>query len=123
MKIWKTFSAEHSAKLRIIGTFKDENSVEKVKEIIEAMLDVDTNEEPKRGDYYTDTVMDVLKKYNLPPINPEDVKHFNHLHSIDYSDRQIEIRTDELEIQGLVNLMISKGAKVEMYSRHDYPNG
>jgi len=120
MKIWKTFAAEHSAKLKIVGSFKTEEDLEKVKEIIEAFLEIDTHEQPTKEDYYTDKVMDIFKKYNFS-VAPEDVKHFNHLHSINYDDNQIEIFTDELEIQGLISLMIQKGAKIEMYSQHNYP--
>jgi hypothetical protein len=35
---------------------------------------------------------------------------------------QIVITTDELEVSAFLKLLIDKGARVEMYSAHDYPN-
>ena len=44
MKIWKSFSAEHSAKLRIIGTFKNIEDLNSANELIDSL----TNEVMKQ---------------------------------------------------------------------------
>jgi len=35
---------------------------------------------------------------------------------------RIVVTTDELEVSGFLKLMVDKGAKVEVYSAHDYPD-
>lgn len=125
MKIWKSFSAEHSAKLRIVGTFQETKDINSAKEAIEAL----TGEVMKQDvcsllkASYTPEIEDVLKQKNLYCIGEEDLIHFTHAHNIDYSNTTITINTDELDIQGLIKIMINNGAKIEIYSKHDYPNG
>ena len=127
MKIWKSFSAEHSAKLRIVGTFKTTEDLEETRQIIEELTDevmkqdVSTQLKAK----YTDEIMNIIKNHNgyCHSLGEEDLMNFTHVHNISYNDRTIEINTDELDIQGLLKVILSNGAKIEIYSKHNYPNG
>lgn len=123
MKIWKSFSAEHSAKLRIVGKFKNAEDLKSARETIEAL----TNEVMKQDvcrlekASCTKEIENILHNSNIYNIGEEDLIHFTHAHSIDYESDSVVINTDELDIQGLIKVLIKNGAKIEMYSKHDYP--
>ena len=41
MKIWKSFSGEHSAKLKVIGTFKTVDDAKKTQDLFNRLLEVE----------------------------------------------------------------------------------
>ena len=124
MKIWKSFSAEHSAKLRIIGEFKTTEDIAKTREIINDLTNEVMKQDVSRqtSAKCTDKITDIIKKYNCYCLGNEDLMNFTHAHNISYIGKNIEINTDEINIQGLLKVMLSNGAKIEIYSNHDYPN-
>lgn len=124
MKIWKSFSAEHSAKLRIVGTFKTTTDLKETRQIIEELTDevMKQNISTQLKAKYTDEIMNIIKNYHLS-LGEEDLMNFTHAHNISYNAQRIKINTDELDIQGLLKVILSNGAKFEIYSKHNYPNG
>ena len=127
MKIWKSFSAEHSAKLRIVGTFKTTSDLEETRRIIEELTDEVMKQDvsTQQRAQYTDEIMNIVRNHNgyCHSLGEEDLMNFTHAHNISYNDKMIEINTDELDIQGLLKVILSNGAKIEIYSKHNYPNG
>jgi len=120
MKIWLSFSGEHSAKLRIIGTFKTSGDADKAAACFNDLL---TIENKKRGSnlYFSDEVSQVMTKHKMHLFSENDPEQLDFFQSLHPEDRQIIINTDEVEIQALIKIMINYGAKIEIYSKHDYP--
>lgn len=123
MKVWNSITSEHSAKLRIVGSFK---TVEKAREAAIAFnefLDLDESDiKPEPGLYFSDKVGEVMKKTDVH-LTEHDPESFCYFYPIEADGNQIIIETDELEIQGIMKVLIAKGAKIELYSKHDYPQG
>lgn len=124
MKIWNSYGSEHSANLVMIGRFKDAASAEEAKEAIDKITAfMNSSDEEYRGvDRYPDGIMEILKKIKLYTIAPGELEQFTLEFHIRVKDNQLIISTDELDVSALLKLMIDKGARVEVYSRDDYPD-
>ena len=124
MKIWHGYGSEHSMNLVMIGHFKSTEDSKKTYRLIEQLteglrdkIDVDS-----QGDRFDEGVMDLLKEtkcYNLSPI---ELEQFLYDISTRLDKENIIITTDESEVSVFFKLMIENGAKIEIYSAHDYPD-
>lgn len=125
MKIWNSYGSEHSANLVMIGTFKDATSAEKAKEIIDEISKfmVNAGDADYRGaDYFPEAVMDLLKRVRFYDIAPFEIDQFRYDVDSKLKDDKIIITTDESDVSAFLKLMINKGARIEVYSAHDYPD-
>jgi hypothetical protein len=67
-------------------------------------------------------VLEFFRKLNIYIITPDELHQFNSDVSYRLNGSRIVVTTDELEVSGFLKLMVDKGAKVEVYSAHDYPD-
>jgi hypothetical protein len=119
MKIWKSFAGEHSAKLRIVGTFKTEDDAQKAATFYNALIDV---EDKTKGNnlYFSDELKNLFEEYNFNSFNENDSEQADYFYKFKPNGNEIEVLTDELDIQSIIKVFIRWGAKIEIYSRHDY---
>lgn len=124
MKIWNGYGSEHSMNLVMIGNFKNEEDAQKTQEIIEKLsvelsgkIDVGTNRENFPGE-----VIDILKKADCYILSPGELEHFLYDVHTRVEGNKVILTTDETEVSAFFKLMMHKGAKVEVYSAHDYPD-
>lgn len=124
MKIWNNYGSEHSANLVMIGSFKDAASAEKAKEIIDEITDVicASGENYENADHYTDGMMKLLEKVRFHSVAPGELDQFRYDIRSEVKGDKVVITTDEVEISAFLKLLIDKGARVEVYSAHDYPD-
>lgn len=120
MKIWKSFSCEHSAKLRIIGKFKSAKDAQEAAESFNRLLKVEERE-PKGDRIYSDEIAEVCREYNLGWLSEHDPQQLDFFDEIKAIGDRIEVKTDEVEIQVLLKVLLQRGARVELYSGHAYP--
>lgn len=120
MKIWKSFSGEHSAKLRIVGSFKTETDAQKAVNCFNDLLAVE-HKDKGSNPYFSDEIMDVIKKHNFHTFNENDPDQLDYFYKLEADGNEIVVDTDEVEIQALMKILLNYGAKVEVYSKHDYP--
>lgn len=122
MKIWQSYGAEHSMNLVIIGRFKEVADAEEFEDLFNSLteflreqkgFDVDS-------DRYGNEVLDYLGKKNIYCLSPQQLGLFLYDVSIDQYGNEIRI-TSEDDMTGLISLLVNKGAKVEIFSAHDYP--
>lgn len=124
MKIWHSYGSEHSMNLVMIGHFKSTEDAEKTQRLIEQLTDglrdkIDAGSQPDRFD---EDVMGLLEEANCYVLGPSELENFLYdIHTQVESDK-IVLTTDELEVSAFFKLMINNGAKVEIYSAHDYPD-
>jgi Family of unknown function (DUF6375) len=124
MKIWNSYGSEHSANLVMIGSFKDVASAEKAKEIIDEITKfmMNTDDDYRGVEHYSDAVMELLKRVRFYNVAPAELDQFRYDISSELNGNQIVVRTDETDISAFLKVMIDKGARVEVYSAHDYPD-
>ncbi|MFA6055241.1 MAG: DUF6375 family protein [Thermodesulfovibrionales bacterium] len=124
MKIWNGYGSEHSMNLVMIGHFKTAEEAEKTEKLIEQLTEglrdkIDVGTSPNR---FSDAVMDLLRKVNVYDLSPSELEHFLYDTRTCVDGDKIIVTTDESEVSAFLKLMVMKGARVEVYSAHDYPD-
>jgi Family of unknown function (DUF6375) len=124
MRIWYGYGSEHSMNLVMIGRFKSAVDAEKTKEIIDQLTEklVDKIEVGSSRDRFGEGVLDLLKEANIYTLRPLELEHFLYDTSTRVEGDKIILTTDESEISAFIKLMIDQGAKIEIFSAHDYPD-
>ena len=116
MKIWKSFSGDHSAKLKIVGEFKTRQDAEEAAEYFNRLIHVEDK------DRSSDELKEFFKKYGYAAFNYEDPKQMDYFYEVEPKGNKIIVETDELEIQAIIKIFIDHEAKIEILSRHHYPD-
>lgn len=124
MKIWHGYGSEHSMNLVMIGHFKSPEDAENTQKLIEQLTeglrdkeDIDTSR-----DRYDDDVMNILRKANCYILGPSELEQFLYDTDTQVKGDKIILTTQESEVSAFFKLMIEKGAKVEIFSAHHYPD-
>lgn len=129
MKIWFGYGSDHSANLVMIGEFKTEQDAARVVALIEEISDrassdladgiIDYCAKNERLSENTEARIRNFELYNL---SPADIADFALLGpSIVQKGKALHFHSDNEEIGGFVKLMVARGAKVQVYSAHEYP--
>ncbi|WP_295959122.1 DUF6375 family protein [Rhodoferax sp.] len=71
---------------------------------------------------FSDEMLSLLGKLNLNTLGPADLSQLVSDHHLERKDDRITVTTDEAEVSAFVKLFIEAGAKVEIFSAHDYPS-
>ena len=129
MKIWNGYSSEHSMNLVMIGRFKEEDDAVKAKEIIELIENQFRADEKAHlvtvgdaADRYTDGMRQVLKQLEFYSLEPNEFQQFAYDVSVELKGNQLVLSTDEADVSAFLKVLIHKGARVEVYSAHDWPD-
>lgn len=125
MKIWQSYGSEHSSNILIIGRFKTEADARKVEHIIDQV----TKLASEKLDYSNrsrsrlpENIWDDLRKLDCYILSPIDLDDFMFDGHVERKDEVITISTEEYDLNAFLKIMIHHGAKIEMFSRHDYPD-
>lgn len=130
MKIWNGYGSEHSMNLVLIGRFKRAQDAEKVEKDIYRLsaqaskddshfLTFEGNPEDQR---FSVDMLSLLRALNLNTLGPADLGQLVSEHNLRREGDRITVTTDEAEVSAFVKLFIEAGAKVEVFSAHDYPS-
>lgn len=125
MKIWKGYGSEHSMNLVMIGHFKDTKDAEEAKELIEKLSEIvnlDEEDQDTPSNRYSERMMEFLKSANLYTIGPDELEQFIFDVHTEVDGDKVIITTDENEISAFMKVLLEKGARIETYSAHDYPD-
>src|SRR5262249_49724632 len=128
MKIWHSYGSEHSMNLVMIGSFKQVADAEEAKRLIDELAE-QVRQEPMRSfdedpgeARFSKEMLNFFRSANLHSIGPAELEQFNYDVHVEQKRNTLVLRTDESEISAFLKLLIEKGAKVEIYSAHDYPD-
>ena len=129
MKIWSGYGSEHSMNLVLIGKFKRAQDAEKVEKNI-GKLSAQASKDDSHtiafdgpaDQRFSDEMLSLLGKLNLNTLGPADLGQLVSDHRLERKDDRITVTTDEAEVSAFVKLFIEAGAKVEVFSAHDYPS-
>lgn len=128
MKFWFGVGTEHSMNLVMIGHFENAASAEYAKDLIDQFTTAARTEQDERrleaGEYsdrYSEPILELLNSTNVHSLEPNDLQQFLYEADVEQVGNEVVITTDEIEVQAYLKLMLSKGARVEVYSAHDHP--
>ncbi|PRN01350.1 DUF6375 family protein [Aliarcobacter cryaerophilus] len=121
MKIWHEHSADHSAKLKIIGTFKTIDDANLAKSRIDDIVNLMQQQltYTNSGDTFPAEILDYITQNNFI-ISKSAMESAELYHDIEQTGKTIEVNTDETDIQLFIESFINCGGKIEVFSKHDY---
>lgn len=119
MKIWKSFSSEHSAKLRITGKFQTVEDAQNAATAFNEMLNVENRTSNNKLYPFSEEIRAVMNKHEIY-LNPSAGEDLDYLYPLSVEGKKIIVETDDFAIQALSQVFIRFGGKIEIYSRHDY---
>ena len=129
MKIWKTFGTEHSMNLVLIGHFKEITNAEDAMRSIDRLTAFVTDDEPpapstapSEQHRFSEAMRELLHSESLHSLAPEELEQFSYDVRVRHDQTEVSLRTDEVDISAFLKLLVQKGARVEVYSAHDYPD-
>ena len=129
MKIWNAYASEHSMNLVMIGRFKEVRDAEEAKRIIDRLREQVASESgvyhvdsDAHGQRFSDEMLKVLNESRFHSAYPAELGQFELDVHVEVRGSQIVITTDEADVSVFLKLLIDKGARVEVYSAHDYPD-
>ena len=127
MKIWNGYGSEHSMNLVLIGKFKRAQDAEKVERDIgklSAQASKDDNHDiafaAPAEQRFSEEMLSLLSKLSIHTLGPADLGQLLSDHRLERKNDRIVVTTDEAEVSAFVKLFIGAGAKVEVFSAHDY---
>lgn len=128
MKVWYGYGTEHSMNLVMIGRFKDTTAAERANTVIKEFTKaLQAEEEAGRlivgepDDRFSDEVLKLLSDLNIHSIGPRELEQFLYDLTMRREGDSIVVTTDETDVQALLKVLLDKGARIEVYSAHDYP--
>lgn len=128
MKIWNGYGSEHSMNLVLIGRFKRAQDAEKVEKDIDSLSAQASKDDSHSITFgepedqrFSDDMLSLLRSLNLNTLGPADLGQLVSEHYLRREGDQITVTTDEAEVSAFVKIFIEAGAKVEVFSAHDYP--
>lgn len=129
MKIWYQHGSEHSANLVMIGHFEEAADATAAKEIIDALtkqvVEDESNGTLALGsptDRYGNEMLDLLGRLNVASIGPQEIEQFAYDVNVEIDGSDLFLTTEEFDISAFLKVMLLKGARIEVYSAHDYPD-
>lgn len=126
MKIWEGYVSEHSMNLVMIGQFKEVNDAKVMKTIIENLAsqveqEAQSSNQSAPAHRFSKEMLELLRNYRLPSLSPEDVDQLSYSFDVECDKTKLKITTEEIDVSVFLKMLIEKGARVEVFSRHDYP--
>lgn len=122
MKIWNSYGTEHSLNLVIIGRFKEDREAERFEGALSRISEfLENNSEFEQEiDRFDDKTFEFLAKENLYSLSPQQLGHLVCDVRVSRDGKDIHIWSDD-DVNAFISLLVHNGAKVEVFSAHDYP--
>ena len=122
MKIWNSYGSEHSLNLVIIGSFKEEYEAEEFEKLTEKVTHFlsENSEFDVEADRFDRKTLDFLARENLFSLSPQQLGHLLYDVNVSRHGKKIRVSSDD-DVNAFISLLIHKGARVEVFSAHDYP--
>ena len=125
MRIWYSYGSEHSMDLVLIGTFETVTRAEAAIEKMEALKTLAESESIEddwrwQDERMPDSLADGLRKLKLYDMGRSDVDIYAFEHTVEQKGSTVRVQTKESEVQGFLKVLIHLGARVEVFSRHNW---
>jgi len=113
--------------LVMIGRFKDAGRaveakwvIDQLTEHVRAETEAGQMEIGARADRFSDKLLDLLQKLKFHDIAPAELEQFGYDFNVKLDDKLVVLTTDESDVSAFLKVLVGKGARVEVYSAHEY---
>ena len=124
MRIWHSYGSEHSMDLMLIGTFETASAAATAIERMKTLKTLAETHWPGEGwrgeERMPRALAEELARLHLYELGRSDVDIYAFDHSVERRGSAVRVRTEEADVQGFLKVLISLGARVEVFSRHDW---
>ncbi|MGI8913780.1 MAG: DUF6375 family protein [Chloroflexota bacterium] len=115
--------------LVMIGRFKEARHADEAKRLIN-LLTTQANAEPDAHRHdagpedrrFSDAMLELLTASELYSIAAAELKQFAYDIKVRVEDNEVVVTTDEVDVSAFLKVLLEKGARIEVYSAHDYPD-
>jgi hypothetical protein len=125
MRIWHSYGSEHSMDLVLVGKFETVSGAEAAIEQMEALkalaqAEWSDDDWRRQDERMPDSLAAALRKLKLYEMGRSDVDIYYFDHSVERNGSTVRVWTEESEVQGFLKVLIHLGARVEVFSRHQW---
>jgi hypothetical protein len=127
MKLWNGYGSEHSANLVMIGRFKNATTPEQVKAIFDQLTQqADTDRAAGVLDTdgtttkYSDPMLALLGRLHVHSVAPWELEQFLNDVTVEVKGQEVVLTTQEYDVSAFLKVLIDHGARVDVFSAHDY---
>lgn len=111
--------------LVLIGKFETVTSAEAAverMEILKRLAEAEWADDDWRrpDERMPDAIAEELRRLNLYEMGRTDVDIYAFEHSVTRTGATVRVWTEESEVQGFLKVLLNLGARVEVFSRHDW---
>jgi len=65
--------------------------------------------------------MELFREVKTYIVAPAELSQFNYEFSVDVQANTVILTTEEYDVSAFLKILVNQGARVEVFSRHDYP--
>jgi|tagenome__1003787_1003787.scaffolds.fasta_scaffold20560064_2 hypothetical protein len=116
MKVWTAYAGEHSARLKIIGTFEDADRATAAADLFNRLVFLEECR-PETSIEFPQSVVQACKDADLTDFTPSDAPQLQHFEPITAAGTQVRVESQQTDIQALLKVLIHYGARIEIISR------
>ena len=112
----------------MIGHFKSVADAAQAKRIIDRIQEqvkvdvkagrMSESDLPQR---FTDHIMSLFKELEMYIVAPSELSQFNYEFDVEQQGDSLVLTTEEYDVSAFLKILVSGGARVEVFSRHDTP--
>jgi hypothetical protein len=128
MKLWHAYGSEHSMNLFMIGTFQDsqtaataKDEIEEIRRAIETEENAGRLESSEIPEHFPPGILETLQRLRIHHLTPAELDQFRYDANIELRGPVLILKTDEVDVSAFLKLLISAGARVEIFSGHTHP--
>jgi hypothetical protein len=115
--------------LVMIGRFRDAGAAAAAKDVIDQLTEYVLAESQAgemeiegHSDRFSTKLLDLLSKLKIHDVGPVELQQFSYDFGVKLDDDKVVLTTDESDVSAFLKVLIDKGARVEVYSAHEYPD-
>jgi hypothetical protein len=116
MKVWKAYSSEHSASVKIIGTFATPDAASSAAALFNRLLDIKDKFQAEESSNFLQEIMDSCRHSNFADFSAVDAPQLKFFETIIPAGREIRVEVNVTEIQALLKVLIHYGARIDIVS-------
>lgn len=125
MRIWHSYGSEHSMNLMLVGRFQSVSAAEAAVErmnALQALAEQEWSDDDwrRQDERMSPAVLEKLRELKLYDMGRADVDMFAFEHTVERKESTVTVATDESDVQGILKVLIRLGARVEVFSRHEW---